>query len=323
MNSVIVFDAASHRSIWANDAALAAYGYSREEIIGLAAGALRAPGYESQFTDRAVAAGTTTTTVHRRKDGTEFDADETEFEVVWHDVPARVLLTSDATERVRAERELRDTANAAARVHRLVAFGHWSTDLATGIITWSDEMWVNARIPKPPNSTSPGTGYDVVKRHMHPDDRARVVADLNHTVNTGSTNHIEYRSFRGDGSMHWEELIVAREDDETGKPLRLVGTCVDISERKVASEKLSLSARCDALTGLANRMQLNERLAEACSAATRHTSEMAILFIDLDGFKEVNDSLGHPVGDLLLQSVARAAALLDPHGGRGRTHRRR
>jgi diguanylate cyclase (GGDEF)-like protein len=99
-------------------------------------------------------------------------------------------------------------------------------------------------------------------------------------------------------------VLVAREDDESGKPVRLVGTCVDITPRKEATERIALSARTDMLTGLANRMHLNERLGAACSAAKRRDSALAILFIDLDDFKAVNDTLGHPTGDLLLQSVA-------------------
>ena len=304
-NSVIVFDAANHRCIWTDDAALRTYGYSRAEFLGLAAQDLCAPGRVSSVVELA-AGGTreTATTVHRRKDGAEFDADETVFAFCWDGAPAFILLTSDATERVRAEKELRESEDALARVHRLVAFGHWSTDLTTGVITWSDEMWTQARVPKPPNVTSPGSGYQVVKTHTHPDDRPRVVAELNDTIATGHVNRIEYRSIRGDGTMHWLELLVAREDDDAGKPVRIVGTCIDITERKEATERIALSARSDALTGLANRMLLNERLGAACSAAKRRNSEMAILFIDLDDFKGINDTLGHPVGDLLLQSVA-------------------
>jgi len=127
------------------------------------------------------------------------------------------------------------------------------------------------------------------------------------TLPGGSSMHPrgdEYSYFRGDGTLHWLELIVAREDDEDGKPLRVVGTCIDITERKEATERIALSARSDALTGLANRMLLNERLSAACSAAKRRKSAMSILFIDLDGFKETNDTLGHSVGEALLQSVA-------------------
>jgi diguanylate cyclase (GGDEF)-like protein len=299
-NSVIVFDASDRRCIWVNEAALRTYGYARAEFIGLTADALRAPG---RGADGAVSGPRTT--VHRRKDGTEFDADETVFDTTWDGAPASILLTTDLTQRVQAEKALlRDTANAVSRVHRLVAFGHWSTDLATGVMTWSDEMWAPAGLTKPPDSTSPGTGYEVIKRWVHPEDRARVIADFGETVNTGCLSRIEYRSFREDGSMIWQEVLVAREDDDTGKPVRLVGTCVDVTERKEASERLALSARSDLLTGLANRMLLNERLGAACSAATRRNSELAILFIDLDGFKGVNDTLGHQVGDLLLQSVA-------------------
>jgi diguanylate cyclase (GGDEF)-like protein len=299
-NSVIVFAAADQRCIWVNDAAPRTYGYARAEFIGLTADALRAPG---RGADGAVSG--TRTTVHRRKDGTEFDAGETVFDTTWDGAPASILLTTDLTQRVQAEKALlRDTANAVSRVHRLVAFGHWSTDLATGVMTWSDEMWAPAGLTKPPDSTSPGTGYEVIKRWVHPDDRARVIADFSETVNTGCLSRIEYRSFREDGSMIWQEVLVAREDDDTGTPVRLVGTCVEITERKEASERLALSARSDLLTGLANRMLLNERLGAACSAAKRRNSELAILFIDLDGFKGVNDTLGHQVGDVLLQSVA-------------------
>jgi diguanylate cyclase (GGDEF)-like protein len=287
-NSVIVFDAAEHRCIWVNDAALHTYGYSRAEFVGLAAETLRGA----------------TAAVHRRKDGTEFDADETTFDTVWDGLPATILLIKDASERARTELKARESMEALARVHRLVSFGHWWTDLTTGVITWSDEMWGAARMVKPPNSSSPGTGYEIVKRHMHPEDRDRVIADFNDTISTGRVHRIEYRSFRADGTVHWQEVIVAREDDAAGKPVRIVGTCIDISERKEASERLALSARSDALTGLANRMLLNERLGAACSAAKRRNSELAILFIDLDDFKGVNDSLGHLVGDLLLQSVA-------------------
>lgn len=304
-NSVIVFGASDHRCIAVNDAAVRSYGYGRDEFLGLDAEALCATGRISAVVRRAPGEERgSSTTAHRRKDGSEFDADETVFDFVWHGVPASILLTTDVTERVRAEKALRADVDAASRVHRLIAFGHWSTELASGVTTWSDEMWVNARLPKPPNSSSPGTGYEVVKRHMHPDDRKRVIVDFNDTATTGRVNRIEYRSFRGDGTMHWEEVLVAREVDADGKPVRLVGTCIDISARKEASERLALSARTDMLTGLANRIMLNERLAAGCSAAKRRRSQMAVLFLDLNGFKGINDTLGHAGGDLLLQSVA-------------------
>ena len=187
---------------------------------------------------------------------------------------------------------------------------------------WSDEMWVNARLPKPANS-SPGTGYDVVKRHMHPDDRKRVIRDLNDTATSGRVNRIEYRSFRGDGTMHWEEVLVAREVGADGKPVRLVGTCIDISARKEASELLAISARTDALTGLANRTMLNERLAAGCSAAKRRRSKMALLFLDLNGFKAINDTMGHAGRRPAAQERCGAATRPDARRGPRRTSGRR
>jgi diguanylate cyclase (GGDEF)-like protein/PAS domain S-box-containing protein len=79
----------------------------------------------------------------------------------------------------------------------------------------------------------------------------------------------------------------------------------DVSEARRVSIQMAHSAEHDSLTGLPNRLLLNDRVTQAISFARRHMKQLAILFLDLDGFKHINDSLGHPVGDKLLQSVAK------------------
>jgi diguanylate cyclase (GGDEF)-like protein/PAS domain S-box-containing protein len=79
----------------------------------------------------------------------------------------------------------------------------------------------------------------------------------------------------------------------------------DVSAAQAMSLQMAHSAQHDYLTGLPNRMLLNDRISQAIALAPRHTNQVAVLFLDLDGFKHINDSLGHPVGDQLLQSVAR------------------
>jgi diguanylate cyclase (GGDEF)-like protein len=88
---------------------------------------------------------------------------------------------------------------------------------------------------------------------------------------------------------------------------RAIGAVIvfrDVSVARAMAQQITHSAEHDFLTGLPNRMLLNDRISQAIASARRHTRHVAALFLDLDGFKHINDSLGHPIGDKLLQSVA-------------------
>jgi diguanylate cyclase (GGDEF)-like protein/PAS domain S-box-containing protein len=116
---------------------------------------------------------------------------------------------------------------------------------------------------------------------------------------------IEFRMRTGDGGYRWVEnrYTPVREKKE-GRLVEVEGIIIDITERKAAEDKIAHLARTDALTGLANRATFIERLRQAFSASRRGASPFAILYVDLDHFKDVNDTLGHPVGDSLLREVA-------------------
>ncbi len=121
--------------------------------------------------------------------------------------------------------------------------------------------------------------------------------------NKSLTNY-EMRFRRKNGEYAWAMLNMSLIDGNAGAESYVEGTFVDITERKVAEERVQSLAYYDALTGLPNRTLLRDRLSQALAMASRQKHKVALLFLDLDRFKIINDSLGHSVGDVLLQQVA-------------------
>ncbi|HET6718678.1 MAG TPA: EAL domain-containing protein, partial [Rhodocyclaceae bacterium] len=109
---------------------------------------------------------------------------------------------------------------------------------------------------------------------------------------------------RKDGSVYPKWLNISAVRDVAGKVSHYVGSFIDTSERKATEEKIHFLAHHDPLTGLFNRSSLDSRLDQAVLSARRDKTRLAVMFIDLDRFKNINDSLGHHVGDELLRVVA-------------------
>lgn len=141
----------------------------------------------------------------------------------------------------------------------------------------------------------------------HPDDRASlqdITARLNDsTVGTHNLT-FEKRCLHADGHVLWVELHATAIDDEVGAYHYAVAQVDDITDRRAESERLSILALQDPLTGLANRVLLSDRLDQALTRSARSYRPLALLMCDLNGFKPINDTYGHAAGDRVLREVA-------------------
>lgn len=148
--------------------------------------------------------------------------------------------------------------------------------------------------------------YEKLWELVHPEDIANLMKQLqDHLKHLTKQFSAEYRVLCGDGNYKWifgRGMVVGV--DEHGNSLRMVGTHTDISAMKNAEEKIWTEANYDALTKLPNRRLFYDRIEENIKKAQREKETIALLFIDLDRFKEVNDTLGHHVGDQLLIQAA-------------------
>ena len=213
-----------------------------------------------------------------------------------------ILATEDVTESVIAEQQLRESESRLSLALKAADTAVWEIDVATGRLLPADELLFTMLGYDPMNLGTLEQWFS----HMHDEDRHGVKEMFNEVIAGRREAYSTEVRFRAqNGNWHWilcQGTAAAR--DRSGKATRLVGTHTDVHVRKLAEQRVREAALHDPLTGLPNRALVFEYGNHLLAAAQRNHGRGALLFIDLDRFKPINDIYGHEVGDRVLQEVS-------------------
>lgn len=229
--------------------------------------------------------------------------DAVKQERAWRDQEVGVLrvlanLVGSALNHSEMEKRLRASERLRTEAESLAAMGSWEWRVGSEAFHASAE-WRRVF----GCSDAPLTRSQVLE--LTPEvDREQVALALADSIETGEAYETEHRIIRPiDGKQRWVKVHAELFEDAEGRMLR--GFAQDITDRKRAETKLFELAHYDSLTGLPNRLLVLDRLQRALKRARRNASEVAVLFLDLDQFKKVNDTLGHDAGDIALVAAAK------------------
>lgn len=248
------------------------------------------------FPDESV----TLETLHRSKEGMLIDVEITAHKIILDGQDYIYASSRDITERKKAEKELIKLSYAIEQSPNTVMI----TDLDAKI------EYVNAAF-------TAATGYtleEVIGKNPKVLKSGKTALstyiDLWNQLSKGESWTGEFINRSKEGIEFIEEVKISPIFQPDGKITHYMAIKNDITEKKRSEEKIHYLANYDVLTGLPNRVQLNERIAYSINVAKRNAGEVAILFLDLDRFKDINDTLGHSVGDMLLRELAHRVQLL-------------
>lgn len=279
-------------------------GYSMEELMRLSIKELFAPEERPKIAEQIRIAHESGhhifESVHQRKDGSTFPVLVNVTTVRDQDgnVLYRVVNVQDISGRKAAEKALLDSKAVLQTILDNSPYLIWLKDMDGRFIA-INQAYLKSTGRKDGREILGKTDYDLWPEHLarkYQADDAKVLA-------SGKQEMMEEQALHH-GELVWMETYKKPVLDTNGKPLGIAGFAYDITERKLAEEKVRHQAHYDMLTDLPNRILFSDRLEQAIAHARRDKTRLAVMFLDLDRFKPVNDLFGHDVGDDLLRQVA-------------------
>ncbi len=307
--SYIVWDTNGKVTYW-NPAAERIFGFTCEEAVGRMLLELVVPEevrpVVAEVLDKLVAgeeASYSEPGNNLRKDGAIISCQwfNTPLIAATGEVSGVLSMALDVTEHQQAEEALRESERLLLESQSVAQVGSYVLDIHSGV--WKSSPVLDRIFGIGENYERSVESWLAL---VHPDDRQSMNDHFAHdVVEEHGRFDREYRVVRhDDGTERWVLGLGELEFDAHGRPLRMVGTIQDVTKRKQAAETIRHLAYHDALTGLPNRTLFEDRLTLALAQVRRKEQLVAVMFLDLDRFKVVNDTVGHTFGDQLLRDVA-------------------
>jgi diguanylate cyclase (GGDEF)-like protein len=197
-------------------------------------------------------------------------------------------------------KDLEDAKSSLTHAQKIAHLGNWEWDLREGYVKLSDEAYTILELPQNQKRLS----FKRLLGMVHPDDREKVSETFGLVVRRQHTLDSDFKIITPKENEKILHVCAQRYVGNTESPSCLIGTVQDITEQKEAEQRLEHLANYDLLTNLPNRNLFMQHLQLAMNRAKRNQTQLAMLFMDLDNFKVINDTMGHDIGDLLLVNVA-------------------
>lgn len=204
----------------------------------------------------------------------------------------------DITERKMMEQEILESRDLLNEMGKIAKIGGWEFNVINRIQTWTDEVY---NIHELSHDHKPTVDEGIA--FYAPEATAIISAAVNQAIKFGEPFNLELPFITAKGNNRWVHAV-GKANLEDGRVTKVRGIIQDITERVQLQEKLKLMATHDFLTGLPNRSLLLDRFTIAAALARRSNSKIAVMSLDLDKFKYVNDTLGHDAGDTVLKDVS-------------------
>ncbi len=200
----------------------------------------------------------------------------------------------------RTREALAESQRKLSKAQRIARIGSWEWDIARRWVRVSDEFYAIAGLPK----QADGLADWFLWSRVAEEDRPRLQQLLEQARQQSGQLHFECRLLRPNGKTRSVRVEAEVDRDDEGRPVTVHGVVQDVTERKQAEDQIRRLANFDSLTGLPNRRFFRDQFSESLARATANGTQVAVLFIDVDRFKQINDTLGHDVGDQLLRELA-------------------